>query len=401
MKFIKKYIYIAIISVVLLLAVRVGANAARTLYVNDGMSTLDGQITDAYAVGADGVAQIDAGRAYALTADGLKPLDDETDVYLGGGGLLYDDGSVKVATGTVKVGLYYYYSKNRDSSLEVAHLENAVGSGYAFGYFDDNRNFVQAGENAVTDATQIYMQPLGEDGTGVGVYARETNELLWSAESTGKNNYFAVHPLCDDGEALTWFKARRYYGDFGYANLGNGKLTVMNVVPLERYLVGVLAQEMGDGFPTEALKAQAVAARTYAMYQIHNGGYTNSCGFDMTNDEYSQAYIGYYNSDKLRGAARDTENQYLTYNGALIQALYAAADGGETLDSEAVYGNVIPYLRGVKDPYEAKVWTKGVYGHQLGMSQRGAQAMAQYYNKTYKDILGFYYTKVGISYGHL
>ena len=96
-----------------------------------------------------------------------------------------------------------------------------------------------------------------------------------------------------------------------------------------------------------------------------------------------------------------TENQYLTCNGSIVDALFFAADGGETLDSEAVFPSALPYLRGVKDPYEEKAWTRGPYGHQVGMSQWGAYAMAKYFEKDYKDILGFYYTGVGLSYGYL
>ena len=66
-----------------------------------------------------------------------------------------------------------------------------------------------------------------------------------------------------------------------------------------------------------------------------------------------------------------------------------------------MFPNRLDYLRGVTDPYEAAVWTRGAYGHRVGMSQWGANAMARYYNKDYKDILGFYYTGVGLSYGTL
>ena len=393
----KKYISILIFSVALLLAVSFGADAVRSIYINDADGLFSGLITDAWAIGADGTAPVAVGRAYALTANGLKALD--TDDGTGGGGLLYDNGSVRVATHTVKVGLRYYYSDVRDSSMEEARLENAEGHGYAFGYIDSERNFVPFGDDAVTEETQISMRPLGN--TGIGVYITGTDTLLYSVESSGSASYLAVHPLSESGEALTWFAQRRYYGDFAYADLGNGKLSVVNIVDMEHYVMGVVRGEMGSDFPTEALKAQAVAARTYAMYNIHGGAYAASCGFDLTNDDYSQVYFGYTDAQNIISAALDTENQYLTYNGALIDALFFAADGGETLDSEKVFANALPYLRGVTDPYEARVWTRGSYGHRVGVSQWGANAMARYYHKDYKDILGFYYTRVGISYGYL
>lgn len=399
MKFLKKQLHILVIAVILLLAVSIGADAAQTVYINSADGAFTGLLTEAYAVGADGTALIGEERPWALTANGPRMVGADEDVFVGGGGLRYTDGSVRVAADRIKVGLYYYYSKNRDSSLEEARLENSVGSGYAFGYLDENRRFVQFDEDAVTEETELTMRPLGD--TAIGVYITNTEELLYSVPSSGASNSFAIHPLSDGGDALTWFKGKRYYGDFTYADLGNGKLTVTNAVDIEYYVMGVVRGEMGSGFPEEALKAQAVAARSYAMYNIHAGAYARSCGFDLTNDDYSQVYFGYTEFQNIRSAVLATENQYLTYNGSVIDALFFSADGGETLDSEQKFPSALPYLRGITDPYEGKVWTKGPNGHQVGMSQWGAYAMARYYQKDYQDILGFYYTRVGISYGYV
>ena len=103
----------------------------------------------------------------------------------------------------------------------------------------------------------------------------------------------------------------------------------------------------------------------------------------------------------LINAALSTRNQYLTYDGHIIEALFSAADGGETLDSEEVFASAMPYLRGFEDPYEESVWTRGRFGHGVGLSQWGAHAMASVYHYNYKDILGFYYTEVGLSFGYM
>ncbi|MCD7933858.1 MAG: SpoIID/LytB domain-containing protein, partial [Oscillospiraceae bacterium] len=313
------------------------------------------------------------------------------------GGVLYEDGRVSIPTDTLRVGLRYYYSEERDSSMMAANLENAVGCGYAFGYLEDG-TFVQFDdEDAQTDETQITMRPFGD--TGIGVYITGTDTLLYSVERTGVDDYFAVHPLCDGEESVTWFSGRRYYGDFAYADLGNGQITVVNVVETERYVAGVCAGEMGGAFPAEALKAQAIAARTYAMFTVRAESYVAVCGFDLTNDDYCQVYLGYTDAESILSAVAATENLYLTCDGALINALFFAADGGSTLNSEDVFRDALPYLRGVEDPYESSAWTQGAYGHRVGMSQWGAYAMAKYYDMDYRDILGFYYTGVGLSYG--
>ena len=371
------------------------------------MDARSAQETEGWAIGAEGVAPLPGGTLYALTGNGLEPLDggagaagEDADVYAGGGGLLFDDGSVRIASRTVKVGLRYYYSARRDSSLEEAWLENATGAGFAFGYYDASRRFVPYGEDSVTDAKTIIMRPLG--GTAVGVYDANSGEPVFSVNATGSGAYLAVHPLAPEGgESIVWFKQMQYYGDFAYADLGNGKLTVVNLVDIERYVAGVCAGEMGAGFPVEALKAQAVAARTYAMFYLHSGTYGVHYGFDLTADDYSQVYLGCTDAEPLLSAARETENQYLTYDDRIIEALFCAADGGETLNSEEAFASAIPYLRGFPDPYEGSAWTRGPFGHRVGMSQWGAYAMAKSFDKTYKDILGFYYTNVGLSYGYL
>ena len=400
----KKNVPILIITVVLLCVLTLGVDASYSGVVQRVQSALS--LPGSWAIGEDGLTQLGNGSVFALTANGLVQLESPvvtsppgTLTGVGGGGLLFDNGRVRVAADKFKVGLRYYYSERRDSSMEVAYLENSVGSGYAFGWYDGSRNFVQAGPDAVTDETQLTIVPLG--GTGVGVYSTKTNELLYSSAATGRTSYLAIHPLCNTGEAVTWFAKTRYCGDFAYADLGNGKLTVVNIVNVERYVMGVCAGEMGASFPLEALKAQAVAARTYAMYYVHNGAYTVPFGFDLTADDYSQVYLGYTTSQTLISAAEETRNQYLTYNGQIIEALFSAADGGETLNSEDVFASAMPYLRGFEDPYEASAWTRGRFGHGVGLSQWGAYAMANTFHYNYKDILGFYYTSVGLSYGYM
>ena len=400
----KKKGFIFFLAVLLLYGACFGAEAIWGPYVNDENSTYDGLVIGAYAVGASGVDMITEHLVYALTAGGpvllntLGNSEEKDEDAEGGGGLVYENGSVRVFADRVRAALRYYYNDYRDTSMEAANLENSVGHGFAFGYLDENERFIPFDDDAWTDETRITMRPIG--GTGIGVYITGTDDLLYMMESTGISQYLAVHPRSDGTETLTWFSGRRYYGDFAYAILGNDKITVVNCVPVEQYVQGVCAGEMGGGFPAEALKAQAVAARSYMMYHVTLGDYQYTSGFDLTADDWSQVYHGYTDSQAIRAAVSATENQYLTYNGRVISAMFCAADGGETLNSEDVFPNTLPYLRGVKDPYEESVWTRGAYGHRVGMSQWGAYAMADKFDKTYKDILGFYYTNVGLSYGY-
>ena len=220
---------------------------------------------------------------------------------------------------------------------------------------------------------------------------------------------------------------------------------------------------MSSGWPLEALKAQAVCARTYVASHM-NG--SPAYGFDVTGTTTSQVYYGTLdasaNSDR---AVDETAGKFVRYEGKLCETFYFAADGGATEDSENVWVTKVPYLRGVVDPYEkdiefyCKSWSTtisraavgdvsitytpignamtvtvggktyskdavrtfltsvcglrynsrhftveydaasdtysvvgGGYGHNCGMSQWGAKAMAQEHGKTYEEIISFYYT---------
>jgi len=142
---------------------------------------------------------------------------------------------------------------------------------------------------------------------------------------------------------------------------------------LEEYIVGVVAAEMPVRYEFEALKAQAVASRTYTLYSVAHGGChtnpdadvcTNSkcCQAFSTHDRMQQswgdAYVENYNL--VAQAVLDTAGEVVTYDGKLCDALYHACSGGRTEDSENVYANALPYLRGVDSPYEDPMRTENV-----------------------------------------
>lgn len=245
-------------------------------------------------------------------------------------------------------------------------------------------------------------------------------------------------------------------------------------IPFEEYIVGVLAGEMPISFEKEALKAQAVAARSYVMKQMI---YNKDKEYDVVNTVMNQVYLtdDYLRSvwkdeyeqkiNKIKLATLETYNEYLDYNGEVAEAMFFSTSVGYTENSEEVFSNKVPYLQSVSSTWDSispvyqvnysfslnefyeklnlkysnkitlevlsststgrikqikingiifqgntivnalnlksnhfeiiqnndsvKIITKG-YGHGVGMSQYGAQAMAlKGYN--YKDILSYYY----------
>lgn len=142
-----------------------------------------------------------------------------------------------------------------------------------------------------------------------------------------------------------------YRGDVLFLGRAGG-CWLVNQLPVEEYLYGVVPSEMPSSWPGEALKAQAVAARTYAIKQIMSGN-AASRGFDVWPDERSQVYLGMRVENPATGAAVDgTRGQILTFKGQAIDALFHSSSGGYTENSEDMWQNQVAYLRGKPDPYD-------------------------------------------------
>ena len=149
-------------------------------------------------------------------------------------------------------------------------------------------------------------------------------------------------------------------------------------MPLEEYLIGVVGAEMPASFPLEALKAQAVAARTYAVRHMTAFGGSGCSGADICTDSgCCQSYKSTEQlrekfggeaeryMDKLRQAVYETEGEYAAYKGEPIEALYHSSAGGRTEDAQNVFSAALPYLVGVDSPGEE---TAGKYAAEVTVS---------------------------------
>lgn len=143
------------------------------------------------------------------------------------------------------------------------------------------------------------------------------------------------------GAAPYW---RRYRGVLSVRRQPDATLQVVNTVPLESYLYGVIPAEIGTDVPAEAMKAQAVAARTYAL---KNRGKLAREGFDMDDTTRCEGYLGADGETPRSNAAVDaTWGRILTYHGALIDATYSSDSGGMTACDTS---GECPYLQAVRD----------------------------------------------------
>ena len=135
----------------------------------------------------------------------------------------------------------------------------------------------------------------------------------------------------------------------------------VNVMDLDDYLVAVVLREMPASFETEALKAQAVVARTYTLRRVEHGGKhtdaavctdSSCCQGYRSQQEYISDGGKQELLDKVIDAVNATSGEVLVYNNSLIEATYFSCSGGRTEDAQAVWGSDIPYLQSIESPGE-------------------------------------------------
>lgn len=157
----------------------------------------------------------------------------------------------------------------------------------------------------------------------------------------------------------------------------SGSLRVVEQVELESYVGGVVAAEMPKGFPLEAMKAQAIAARSYALFHL---GDHEDRGADLCAQVHCQAYAGSPapGSAPVR-AARETAGQVLAWRGLLVDALYHSACGGATAPAwEVRQGKLLPYLSGDDDhEWEGAGSPYCRQGHEAGWQRRFPHQQAE------------------------
>lgn len=215
----------------------------------------------------------------------------------------------------------------------------------------------ESAQSAQTSLDLGDAEVVGTSSAGVSVVKTGTSQILFQFDSS--DQCLGIKPGLDGSvKTETIFRGYTYYGGFQYQRTGGGNLTVSNVIGLEDYVQGVIVREMSSSWPLEALKAQAVCARTYA-YRNYTASKHKSQGFDLCNTIHCQVYLGMdaVTSSSSR-AVEETYGEYAWYNGSLIEAVYSSHDGGATESAVNVWGSNVAYLVGKYDPYEASVASK-------------------------------------------
>ena len=171
-----------------------------------------------------------------------------------------------------------------------------------------------------------------------------------------RGEVLVIRPAAKAGELS--LDGRRYRGALELRHKSGG-LTAVNIVPVDGYLRSVVPEEMPVDWPAEAIKAQSVAARSFALA---SRGRHASEGYDLCTTTHCQIYTGTAAEKSASNAAiKATRGEVLTYGGKPIEALFHTDSGGMTENSEAVWGSHVPYLRAAKDtPAKTMPWTKTI-----------------------------------------
>ena len=189
------------------------------------------------------------------------------------------------------------------------------------------------------------------DGSGVvhtlsaGAYPL-TTALKLRVDGQSKASALLGPLLFQPGSAALALK-HRYRGSI-QIDVSAGKLRAINMVGLEQYLYGVVPSEMPYTWAPEALKAQAIAARSYALATRRTGA------FDLYPDTRSQVYLGIeHEKPSTNAAVNATAGQVVLYDGEVAKTYFFSSSGGRTASAEDVWGEPVPYLVSVPDPYDS------------------------------------------------
>lgn len=275
----------------------------------------------------------------------------------------------------VSIGNSKYYELNLSSDLIIKPTV-----GYYLNSGEEFKNYSKAMSYAQT-LKYTAIPVINERGWEVYISGKDVNELSdildkedYSLVTLGK---YAIEcysgseiimlangnsPLCvksiNDVTNIGTASARDTYGYRGTIEIytNEKKLTAINIIDTEDYLLGVVASEMPSSWNMEALKAQAVAARNYAY--TNSGKHNN---YDLCDHTDCQQYNGYKGeTDNTTKAVNATKGKLAYYNDELINAVYFSSSGGHTISSEYVWETAVGYLKGVEEikEYNPKEWTR-------------------------------------------
>jgi len=259
----------------------------------------------------------------------------------------------------IKIGADY-----QDLSSANAALSTIKGSGtIAYLAFVDSWQ-IWSGFFIDTNSAQVHIQNAMQaafPGVQLTVIEPNSNRIVVTSFNGDAQLIFGsntsvlrIQPLPENNPCIFKINSNeklKYRGGLEFKRYSGSDMTVVNTLPMDQYLYGVVPAEIGSSANIEALKAQAVAARTYTMANLDKHKKFN---FNLCRTTACQVYSGYSVEQKSTNTAVDqTSGNLLTYNNKIAEVFYFSSSGGKTEDAKNVWGYDIPYLKSVEDKYES------------------------------------------------
>lgn len=268
------------------------------------------------AISTSGPYHIQVGGNYSTYNDALKIVQDNIikgiDSYP-----VYTDSGWNVWLG--------FYTSKASADNAIADVKAKIG--------DSTYTVIEKVDN------RIYG--VNSNGEVKFMYASDKNLLRGKSLSIENSNSINI------GNA----KLNSFRGQVEFLRKTDSDMTIINVLSMEEYLYGVVPNEMQASSNPEALKAQAIAARTYAYKLINKHA---AYGFNLCSTTDCHVYKGFASENPTTNKVVDeTKDMVVTYNGSLAETLYFSSSGGKTEAAVNVWGTDFPYLRSVEDKYES------------------------------------------------
>lgn len=255
-----------------------------------------------------------------------------------------------------------YYETYEDCEAKVKALREQGNKAYVGSatqgiwkvYIGDEAT--EAGATSIKNNLQsnlgLTYEVVGDNGLRTLLKVGQESEIV--LENSNLHSSFSTNDLIKGVEVINLGK-RSYRGEIEVGRYHKKGVTAINVIGLEDYLYGVVPSEIVSSWPKESLKAQAVAARSFAIFNTYSSNKYPNEAYQLCDTVTSQAYKGFTGETATcNEAVKETYNQVLYYDDKVIPAYFFSTSGGHTEDSQNVWSGTVAYLKGMPDLYETQ-----------------------------------------------
>jgi len=362
----KRFISILLITMLALTALPSPVSAADNLIVKIGLNYGSDAVPAAKLENADGASGFalgyfaDADRTFRTVlnvSDKQITVMKNKTMYLNSSNQYFD---TKPSKYKYYIGCYHLQSGKMGSLSEVQqYVSTAKGMGLnAFVAYINYGFYVRIGEFLNADSAEEARSGVASM-VGLKLTVASPSTTCYTVTITGTDRIlyqqdigvtgFGVWPKGEQTKYDGW----RYYGGLEFKRMNGNDMTVISVINMDQYIKGVIPYELSASWPEEALKAQALCAKSYAY---NNLGKHKGQGFDLCNTTDCQVYHGTNSATAKTDALCDAlSGLYVLYNGQVANTYYHSHSGGWTDDCINIWGQNVPYLKGVEDKWLTRV----------------------------------------------